>query len=215
MLRKVYQIDDLPCDDDLLYDTTGSRGPTALCKSGMAIGIQQAVFNIAGENEFDCPAQWLAEAFSSGSRKSWKYQYSLMPNYHGADLTSYFSVGAELPNADFMRTMQKIWGSFIIHDTPVISALDATAKRDNATVPANADGSIKWPEFTLEYPIQMNLNTTGGDVSRITVPPYLKYNVRGGPGIVNTFSLTDAFAWEGGRGKRCDFWRSVSERVPQ
>ncbi|KAI0148284.1 putative carboxylesterase [Hypoxylon sp. NC0597] len=214
-LNKVYQIDSLPTDDGILYDTLGFTGPTALYRSGIATGIQQAVFNMAAEDTFACPAQWLAEKFSTGSRQAWKYQYSVTPSYHGADLSAYFSVGATLPNADFRHAIQKIWGNFIINDTPVISISDATAGYSNATVPIGPYGTIEWPEFTVENPVQMNLNTTGGIVSTVTVPPYLKYYVRDGPGIVNNFNLSDAFSWEGGRGARCDFWRAVSERVPQ
>ncbi|OTA63197.1 putative carboxylesterase [Hypoxylon sp. EC38] len=215
LLNEVYQIDSLPTDDGLLYDTLGFTGPTALYKSGIATGIQQAVFNMAAEDTYACPAQWLAEKFSTGSRHAWKYQYSVTPSYHGADLSAYFAVGATLPNADFRHAMQKIWGNFIINDTPIISISDATAGYSNATVPIGPYGNIEWPEFTVENPVQMNLNTTGGNVSIVTVPPYLKYYVRDGPGIVNNFNLSDAFSWEGGRGARCDFWRAVSERVPQ
>ncbi|KAI1373239.1 putative carboxylesterase [Hypoxylon crocopeplum] len=215
ILTDVYQIESLPCIGSAPFDTLGYTGPTALCQSGIATGIQQAVFNIAAETTFNCPAQWLAEAFSTNSRQAWKYQYSVTPSYHGADLTAYFAVGATLPNSDFSHAMQKIWGNFIIHDTPVISVSDATADYSNASVPVGADGNIDWPEFTTTNPMQMILNTTGGEVSTVTVPPYLSYYVRSGPGIVNHFNLTDAFAWEGGRGQRCDFWRTVAVRVPQ
>ncbi|KAI0380415.1 putative carboxylesterase [Hypomontagnella monticulosa] len=214
-LNEIYRVDFLPNGDDFLYDTLGFTGPTALYKSGMAIGIQQAVFNIAAESIFDCPAQWLAEAFSTSSRQAWKYQYSVTPSYHGADLSAYFSVGATIPNADFSHAMQKIWGNFIMYDTPVITVSDATANYSNATVPIGTDGNISWPEFTLQNPVQMNLNTTGGNVSTVTVPPYLSYYIRSGQGIVNTFRLSDSLGWEGGRGQRCNFWRTVSERVPQ
>ncbi|XXG95074.1 hypothetical protein Hte_001334 [Hypoxylon texense] len=214
-LSDAYGFDSLPSGNGLLYDTLGFTGPTALYQSGIATGIQQAVFNLMAETTFHCPAQWLAEAFSTDSRQTWKYQYSVTPSYHGADVTAYFSVGATLPNADFSHAIQKIAGNFIIHDNPVISVSDATAGHPNASVPTGADGNIEWPEFTLENPVQMNLNTTGGTVSQVSVPPYLKYYVRSGSGIANDFNLTDLFTWEGGRGQRCNFWRTVAERVPQ
>lgn len=56
----------------------------------MATGLQQTVFNIFAETTFDCPAQWLAEAFGA-FRQAWKYQYSVTPAYHGADLNAYFN----------------------------------------------------------------------------------------------------------------------------
>ncbi|OTB01129.1 hypothetical protein M426DRAFT_14848 [Hypoxylon sp. CI-4A] len=214
-LNDVYHINSLPNASGIPYDTLGFTGPTALYQSGIATGIQQGVFNLAAENTYSCPAQWLAEAFSTGPRQAWKYQYSVTPSYHGADLSAYFSVGATFPNADFRHAMQKIWGNFIIHDTPVISIPDATAYYSNATVPIGVYGNIEWPEFTPRNPVQMNLNTTGGSLSTVTVPPFLSYYVRDGPGIVNTFNLANSYTWEGGRGQRCEFWRTVSERIPQ
>ncbi|KAI0889557.1 putative carboxylesterase [Annulohypoxylon maeteangense] len=215
LLNNVYQIASLPIGSGIPYDTLGFTGPTALYQSGIATGIQQAAFNLAAENTFACPAQWFAEAFTTRSRQAWKYQYSVTPSYHGADLNAYFSVDVTFPNVDFRHAMQKIWGNFIINNSPIISISDATANYENATVPIGTYGNIEWPEFTLKKPVQMNLNTTGGNLSTVTVPPYLSYYVREGFGIVNTFNLSDAFTWEGGRGERCEFWRIVSKRVPQ
>lgn len=266
-LRAAYRIGDPPPPDEderLLYDTLGFAGPTALTKSGVATGLKQAVLDIGAETTYDCPAQWFAEAFSSSTQAAWKYQYSVTPSYHGADLGSYFSLrGSGHPNADFARAMRKIWGAFVVRGTPVISVDDATAGKSNATVPipapdpvpapgppgsgpapsqspspgtgpdhpirdgrhsrggvedANANASdvnIDWPAFTAANPVQMTLNTTGGTVVNVTITPDLSYLVRTGPGIVNNFSLANAYSWEGGRGKRCAFWRDVSERVPQ
>jgi hypothetical protein len=206
-----------PGDDGVRFDTLGSSGPTALNVSGMATGIQQAVFDIFAESTFDCPGYWMAEAFSQSSRQSWKYQYSLEPNYHGADLSAYWSVGATVPNADFRYTFQKIWGNFILNDNPAISVTDATANYTNATVPMTAaagSSMISWPEYSTFSPQQMNLNTTGGVVDLVTVTDDLSFTIRTGDGIVNTFSLVDSYTWEGGRGARCDFWRNVSSSVP-
>lgn len=216
VLNRVYQIDMAKAGNDgPRFDTLGDRGPTALSVSEMATGIQQVVFNMAAEYLYDCPSQWLAEAFSHKSRAAWKYQYSVTPAYHGADLTAYFAVGAQTPNEDFRTTFQKIWGSFIMHDTPVISVQDATAGRKNATVPVSCGGRLKWPAYSLSWPYQMDLNTTGGDVTKVTVTPDLSYHERTGADIVNHFRLVDALKWEGGRGDRCEFWRSVSHRIPQ
>lgn len=52
----------------------------------------------------------------------------------------------------------------------------------------------------------------------------LKVNETGGvlvnglyeePGLLSNFSLVDAYSWEGGRGKRCEFWKSMGEIVPE
>ncbi|KAI1173070.1 Alpha/Beta hydrolase protein [Nemania sp. FL0916] len=215
-LNSIYRISEELPPDGAVFDTLGYTGPTALTQSGLATGIQQTVFNIAAETVFDCPAQWIAEAFSTGRRSAWKYQYSITPSYHGADLEAYFSAGAKFPSADFRHAMQKIWGSFIINNTPVIPVADAMGSCPNASVPVNGNStSIDWPRFTHKKPIHMNLNTTGGSVELVTVTDRLAYYVRNGPGVVNTFNLADSLSWEGDRGKRCDFWRTVSPRVPQ
>ena len=218
LLKQVYQVGNAaPGNNSVRFDTLGDDGPTALTQSEMATGIQQAVFNMVAESTFDCPAQWLAEAYSSHSRKAWKYQYSVTPSYHGADLSAYFSADVRQPNADFSHAFQKIWGNFIINNDPIISVADATANAANATVPTNGNGDakIRWPEYSLVAPWQMDLNTTGGQVALVTVTEDLSYYVRGGDGIVNKFRLSNALTWEGGRGARCDYWRAISARVPQ
>ncbi|KAI0906473.1 Alpha/Beta hydrolase protein [Ustulina deusta] len=216
-LNEIYKIpDELPPDNGVVFDTLGYTGPTALTQSGIATGIQQSVFNLAAETVFDCPAQWIAEAFSTGSRSAWRYQFSVTPSYHGADLRAYFSASATTPSADFRHAMQKIWGNFIINNTPVIPVADAMGQYNNASVPIVGNSTdINWPQFTPSNPVHMNLNTTGGAISLVTVGDTLAYYVRSGPGVVNKFSLADSFSWEGARGDRCDFWRTVSARVPQ
>jgi hypothetical protein len=212
----VYEVaNSQPRDDGVRFDTLGYTGPTALTESGMATGLQQTAFDIFAESTFDCPGYWMAEAFSLGSRQSWKYQYSVEPNYHGADLSAYWAVDATTPNADFRHAFQSMWGNFIVHDNPVISVQDATANYTNATVPiAPGAKTILWPEYSINQPQQLNLNTTGGVVDLVTVTDDLSFNVRTGAGIVNKFSLVDAFTWEGGRGARCDFWRTIAPNVP-
>ena len=178
----------------------------------MATGLQQTAFNIFAETSFDCPAQWLAEAYSIGSRKAWKYQYSATPAYHGADLGAYFS--GDTPSPGFNHAFQKIWGSFIIANTPIIPHSEATANMSNATAPADCRGNLAWPTFSLDEPWQMDLNTTGGTLKLHVETEHLKYWIRQGPGIVNVFRLVDAYGWEGGRGRRCTWWRAVAGRVP-
>ncbi|KAL7786690.1 Alpha/Beta hydrolase protein [Trichoderma ceciliae] len=207
-----------PGDTGTRFDTMGDIGPTANTVSGMATGIQQTTFNVAAESIFQCPSQWIAEAFSwpNSGRQAWKYQYSLDPAYHGADLGAYFASSNGLPDPSFQHSFHKIWGNFIINNTPVISVEDATAGAANATVPvdANYTGRISWPQYSVQTPTFMNLNTTGGDVSLVTVTDELSYYIRQGEGIVNSFRLANAKSWEGGRGDRCTFWRSVAQRVP-
>ncbi|KAL7956580.1 Alpha/Beta hydrolase protein [Trichoderma compactum] len=206
-----------PGNNGTRFDTSGDAGPTANTVSGMATGIQQTAFNVAAECIFQCPSQWIAEAFSSptSGRRAWKYQYSLDPAYHGADLGAYFA-SSGFPNPSFQHSFRRIWGSFIVGGSPVISVDDATAGAENATVPVDAEHPemISWPQYSEQKPTFMNLNTTGGEVSLVTVTDELSYRVRHGDGIVNTFRLADAKSWEGGRGERCAFWRAVAPRVP-
>ena len=216
LLNTIYQTkDSQPVDNGPRYDTIGTSGPTALNQSEMATGLQQTVLNIFAETTFDCPAQWLAQAFSHGPRQAWKYQYSVTPAYHGADLAAYFSAGVSWPDAGFRTAFQKFWGQFIMADSPVIALRDATANMSNASVPIGANGTIDWPPYSPRHPFQMDLNTTGGYLIPDVVTSNLSYWLREGDGIVNNFRLVNASSWEGGRGARCDFWRAVSERVPQ
>ncbi|KAJ5573520.1 uncharacterized protein N7459_007947 [Penicillium hispanicum] len=199
-----------------LYDTLGDRGPTALNQSEFATGLQQTVFDIFAETTFDCPSYWLADAFSgSPAKEAWKYQYSVTPAYHGSDLTAYFSVGETQPTHGLTQAFQMILGSFIINDTPVISVSDAKGGASNSTVPKGVEDKISWPQWQGSSPMLMNLNTTGGHLVRDVVTDHLAYWLREDPGVSNAFSLADATSWEGGRGKRCGFWRSVGPRVPQ
>lgn len=214
-LNGVYQIENAAAEDPgAQYDTLGTEGPTALTQSAFATGIQQAVYNIGAETNFVCPAQWLAEAFSQADLQAWKYQYSVTPGYHGADLTAYFAVDAATPNADFSRAFQKVWGNFIVRNDPTITLEEATAGYANASAPIGADGNIDWPQYTAEQPHMIDFNTTGGELTQVVAGP-LSFYERVGAGIVNKFRLVNALSWEGGRGARCDFWKDVSARVPQ
>jgi carboxylesterase type B len=215
-LNEAYQIDSSQPGNNLTrFDTLGDSGPTCLNQSSIAAGVKQTAFAISAETTFVCPAEWVAEAFSTGERQAWRYQYSVTPSHHGADLSAYFAEGATVPSADFRHAIQKIWGNFIINNSPVISVADATANYANATVPEGTDGNIDWPEYSVKDSWQMDLNTTGGLVTDVVVTPDFSYFVRSGAGIVNHFRLTDTRTWEGGRGLRCAFWRTVSSRVPQ
>ncbi|EAU30772.1 conserved hypothetical protein [Aspergillus terreus NIH2624] len=203
-----------PNDRGPRFDTTGTSGPTANNQSEIATGLQQTVFNIYGETTFDCPAQWLAEAFGAGFRQAWKYQYSVTPGMHGSDLNSYFNMGSSWPSVGFNHAFHKMWGNFIINNSPIIPLADATANNSQAVVPIGRAGSLDWPQFRPISPWQMDLNTTGGTVSPVVVTPNLTYYIREGDDVVNHFRLANAYTWEGGRGLRCAFWRAVADRIP-
>lgn len=101
-----------------------------------------------------------------------------------------------------------------MYDTPVISAQDATGGKDGAVAPVR-EGMLYWPQYTLANRQLMNLNTTGGSTTLVTVTEDLSYYIRLGDDVVNEFRLADSFTWEGRRGARCDLWLTLAPRVPQ
>lgn len=123
-----------------------------------------------------------------------------------------FEVQSLLTHAPLTPTA--LWGNFIIHNDPSIPANIANGA--SSPDPSAPNPASTWPRYTAAQPFQINLNETGGqllsEVSR--VPPVEEVNVDQGPGLRNDITLVDAYAWEGGRGVRCDFWRSVGEIVP-
>jgi hypothetical protein len=108
-----------------------------------------------------------------------------------------------------------------MHDNPSISAAIAAG---NATAASNAssasiNAATNWPAFTNARPYQLNLNETGGQEFSASGVTFVKENLNVteymGPGLRNNFSLVNAYTWEGGRGFRCDFWRSMGVIVPE
>lgn len=195
-----------------LYATNGVSGPNANYQSTFGTGQQQRVFNVFGEYAFDCPSYWAAGAFSQG----WKYQFSAPPSYHGYDLQALWS-GTPSPGASFKRAFRKVWGNFIINNNPVISVEDAKGGVANSTVPVSegyATNSINWPQWDEKKPSLLNLNATGGQATFVKATDNLFYNLYLDPGVSNVITVADADKWEGGRGKRCDFWESVAAKVP-
>lgn len=213
LLNAIYQVDEAqPGNNGVRFDTWGDMGPNALTQSSYATGIQQTVFNIAAETSFHCPGQWLAEAYSVKNRTAYKYLYSTAPSHHGADLAAYFSVRSRYPDIHFRSAFQKLWGNFIILDTPVTGY---------PPEPGPGNPPTRWlpytgPENTNHSPTtMMEMNTTGGEITTVTVTDDLSYFIRSGPDIRVTFRIVDSMTWEGGRGLRCGFWRAVSSKVPQ
>ncbi|KAF2006253.1 alpha/beta-hydrolase [Amniculicola lignicola CBS 123094] len=194
---------------DPLFATSGTSYPSSVNQSEYATGQEQRVFNVFAEYAFDCPSYWLASAFP----QAWKYQFSIPPSYHGYDLQALWK-GTTTPNAAFKYAFHKVWGSFIIANSPVISVADAKAGQANATVPEGYGGKINWPQWSPASPVLLSLNTTGGVPVPVTAGPWLKYNLYVDPGQTNNFKIADAFKWEGGRGGRCNWWQSVAAKVP-
>jgi len=106
-----------------------------------------------------------------------------------------------------------MWGNFITEGNPSITdAIANGISTTSAVQPKNPASS--WPPFSIDAPYQLNLNESGGVPLTMTS---LGVNVTEyeGPGLRNNFTLVDAYTWEGGRGYRCDFWRSMGLSVPE
>ena len=233
-LASVYNIP--PTIPGHLFSTTGSSGPTALNQSEFGIGQQQRANNLYAETTFVCSSYWLASAYSSQktgrAKESWKYQYSVPPSEHGADLDAYEAINREALglgtlSPGFREAVQKIWGRFIIFDDPT---LPASVVKDITTVPngtltgddLGAAGEGAWPRWeddTDNGYKMLNLNMTGGHETQIIwgSADGVKINVTqyAGPGLVARFDIVDAWSWEGDRGARCKFWADIGKFVPE
>ncbi|KAK3676233.1 hypothetical protein LTR78_003983 [Recurvomyces mirabilis] len=187
------------------FATTGDSGPTALNQSSVGTGQQQRADNIYAETTFVCPSYWLAEAYGSSKSggEAWKYQFSIPPAYHGGDVSGYFNYPGQTYDVDFTTAFQKIWGNFITSDNPSISnAIANGITTSNVSINSASD----WPPYAIYSPYQLDLNTTC---------PGIVNGICGGANATNTIRLANAYTWEGGRGMRCDFWKSVGEIVPE
>ncbi|KAH0282528.1 carboxylesterase type B [Aureobasidium namibiae CBS 147.97] len=195
------------------FATSGTQGPTAINKSSVASAQQQRAYNIYAETTFVCPSYWMAEAFTGSGRSSYKYQYSVPAAEHGADVTAYFGPPASNQGPDFVKAFMSIWGNFVTHNNPSIppSISDPGSNVSSTT----AEAASNWPNFHIYAPFQLNLNQTAGQEVQTTIVPGVNATVYTGPGLKNDFELVNAYTWEGGRGYRCDFWRSVAPIVPQ
>ncbi len=99
-----------------LFSTTGDTGPSALNQSDVGTGQQERADNIYAETTFVCPAYWMAEAYSDYGRKSYKYQFSVPPAEHGADVA-----GCECDNTPLPSTLLRLLTDH--HSNPQISVL--------------------------------------------------------------------------------------------
>lgn len=104
--------------------------------------------DIRAESIFVCPSYWLAEAFTNPGHASYKYQYSVIPAFHGADVTGYFGTRTPVQRADFEKAFMTIWGNFITKNDPSIPAAIANGANSTAT----ESPASNWPAFSLAQP---------------------------------------------------------------
>ncbi|KAL8792233.1 MAG: hypothetical protein Q9195_005189 [Heterodermia aff. obscurata] len=175
--------------------------------------------NVFGETTFVCPSYWLTEAFSNRGRSGYKYQYSVIGAQHSLDVTAYFGPPTPNQGPDFTRAFMNppaIWGNFVTTGNPSISAAIAAGSNATSNDPATV-AATNFPPFSVAQPYQLDLNETGGTPYSAPgfVPTAANITQFEEPGLRNSFRLVNAYTWEGGRGTRCDFWRSVASIVPE
>lgn len=125
----------------------------------------------------------------------------------------YFGPAPPTVGPDMSMAFMRIWGSFITQDNPSIPNEVANGASSNNTAASNPASS--WPEYSVYAPYQINLNQTGGTPLEVALLGVVNVTEFVGPGQVNDIELVNAYTWEGGRGVRCDFWRSVGGLVPE
>lgn len=221
-LESTYEIP--PTIPGPLYSTLGNGFPTALNQSEFGIGQQQRANNLYSETTFVCPSYWLASAFKTG----WKYQYSVPPSQHGADLDAYLAINREALglgtlSSGFRTAVQRIWGRFIIDNDPTLPASlinTITTSQNGSTTGDNISAAKTgtWPAWGVDNRM-LNLNMTGGHETKIlfTSAGGQIFNITqyAGPGLTANFDVVDALDWEGGRGQRCKFWAEIGRLVPE
>jgi carboxylesterase type B len=198
----------------LLYATNGYTGATALNESQVGTGQQQRADNIYAETTFDCPGYWMAEAYSDRGRISYKYQYSVPVSLHGADVSGFFGPATPNQGSDFEYAFMKIVGNFITQNNPSISDAVANGISVNSSA-TSANPASNWPPYTIYAPYQLNLNESGGTRYSFNTQTGVNATQFEQPGLQNNFTLANAYTWEGGRGYRCDFWRSMGVLAPE
>ncbi|PMD30492.1 inactive carboxylesterase 4 [Hyaloscypha variabilis F] len=198
---------------DPKYETNGLGPGTAVNVSQVGTGQQQRANDIYAESAAVCPSYWLATAFTGPNVTAYHYQYSVPFAVHGADVSAYYGPATDNQSPDFVTAFRKIYGNFVTTDNPSISstiANGASSTNPNASNPAS-----KWPVWADNKPMQLNLNETGGAAYSTVSPQGVPITQFREPGLLNDFTVADAYAWEGGRGQRCEFWRALSPYVPQ
>ncbi|KAL1623317.1 hypothetical protein SLS56_008317 [Neofusicoccum ribis] len=110
--------------------------------------------------------------------------------YWTADIPVYIPQPSEPIDLALQDAFQRAWGSFITANKP-----------------------SDWPRRTALDPLMQNVNLTGGTPVDTKFDETLTVKKLEGPGIVPEFTEVNAETWEGGRGARCRFLRSLAESL--
>ncbi|OIW26744.1 alpha/beta-hydrolase [Coniochaeta ligniaria NRRL 30616] len=164
---------------------------------------QERANNIYAEAQFVCPSYWLADAFTSPpnsttpnmrSRKAWHYQYSVPYASHGTDISAIFGPAGANQAAGVVQALRKAWGRFVTDDDP----------------------GVGFPVWKVGAGAeQVDFNQTGGTAVEVTSSWGVNVTEYRGPGLRADIKAVDAYAWEGGRGARCQFWRTLGAEILQ
>ncbi|KAI1772336.1 Alpha/Beta hydrolase protein [Hypoxylon cercidicola] len=216
----------VPSNSSGVYaDSNGLTPPFSTTNSDFAIGWQQAANNLYAETTIVCPSYWLADAYAKGDgcEGSWKYQFSVPPSLHSADIYPLITdptVQDTGMNEVFRTAFQNTWGNFIVKGDPTLSTAQ-TASSEGDDVSAAETGN--WPQWggeTVGYYSMLNLNMTGGmpvtqsmafDGMEIEVTSYVESTNSSSSPLEAVFEVVDAWSWEGGRGKRCQLWAELGK----
>lgn len=165
---------------------------------------QERANNIYAESQFVCPSYWLADAFTPSPnsttsckmrlKKAWHYQYSVPYASHGTDLAAVFGPAGANQSPEVVQAMRRAWGRFVTEDDP-------GREFELWRVGAGAR--------------ETDFNQTGGMAEQVTASWGVNVTQYTGPGLRADITVVDAWAWEGGRGKRCEFWRGFGKEIPQ
>ena len=130
---------------------------------------------------------------------------------HGADVSAYFGPATPNQGTEFVGAWRRMWGAFIRGENP---GLGGVGGGGNSTA-ANGTAAAEFPVWSDEKPLMVNMNQTGGTPYVFTTNFGTNVTQYMGPGLKAAFSVVDADAWEGGRGKRCEFWKTMSPFIPK
>ncbi|KAI0473073.1 carboxylesterase [Xylariaceae sp. FL0804] len=220
---------DVPADHSgVQADSNGLAPPFSTTNSDWAVGWQQAVNNLYAESTFVCPSYWLSDAFSAYDG-AWKYQFSVPPSTHGADLEPIMdnpaTTGTGIDSV-FRYAIQNVWGNFITAGDPTLRAGQMAATTDGGSI--SAAGTGVWARWGGGdgNDVLLNFNMTGGapvtvtetvDGSAISVTSYraaaagIAANGSVASPLRADLRVAQGTTWEGGRGKRCDLWAQLGK----